>query len=133
MRSAIRIQLLKAIRSSIRAVLLQFYQDMIVWKSRIILRADFGHHPLVFPTILQFYIHRCNSCFTVLLLHVYGSFFYIYSTDMIFVKIFTLPDFGPIIFYPKSITRNILHFGTEVCKILKTLPKFGWIVDFAKV
>ena len=60
---------------------------------------------------------------TVLLLHVYGSFFYIYSTDMIFVKIFTLPDFGPIIFYSKSITRNILHFGTKQRKI------FGLIAE----
>ena len=35
--------------------------------------------------------------------------------DMIFVKIFTLADIGPITFYPKSITRNILHFGTKQC------------------
>ena len=38
-------------------------------------------------------------------------------TNMIFVKIFTLADIGPIMFYPKSITRNILHFGTKQRKI----------------
>ena len=48
------------------------------------------------------------------------------NTDMIFVKIFTLADFGPIMFYPKSITRDILHFGTKQCKILED---FGWIVE----
>ena len=41
--------------------------------------------------------------------------------DMTFVKMFTITDFGPIIFYPKSITRNILHFGTKQRKMLKTL------------
>ena len=34
-----------------------------------------------------------------------------------------LADFGPIIFYPKS----ILHFVTKLCKILKTLD--GWILQ----
>ena len=30
--------------------------------------------------------------------------------DMIFVKIFTLADFGPIMFYPKSVPRDILYY-----------------------
>ena len=46
------------------------------------------------------------------------------DADMIFVKMFTLADFGPIIFYPKSISRDILHFGTKQCEILKTLDGF---------
>ena len=37
-------------------------------------------------------------------------------TDMIFVKIFTPADFWPIIFYPKSLTCDILHLGKDLLR-----------------
>ena len=43
-------------------------------------------------------------------------------TNMIFVKIFTLADFGPIMFYPKGILRDTWD------KTVSNLEDFGWVV-----
>ena len=44
-------------------------------------------------------------------------------TNMIFVKIFTLADFGPIMFYPKGILRDTWD------KTVSNLEDFGWVVE----
>ena len=41
---------------------------------------------------------------------------------MIFVQIFTLADFGPIMFYPKGILRDTWD------KTVSNLEDFGWVV-----
>ena len=44
-------------------------------------------------------------------------------TYMIFVKIFTLADFGPIMFYPKGILRDTWD------KTMSNHEDFGWVVE----